>query len=179
MPVCASYWEQHAFLLLLLLVVMWRTTCFTERLGLHKPIVLSPMAGVSTPQLVAAVSNAGGLGMYGAALMPARDLPHLVDSIRTLLKEPGTPFGFNLFCPPSSIPQHTPQQEAALDAVHRVYADLAAQHNLGCTTERLPTPDAAELHVGFRAQVKVRLAAVCLPFSARTEYLGVLLLAFP
>jgi nitronate monooxygenase len=135
---------------------MWRTTCFTERLGLHNPIVLAPMAGVSTPKLVAAVSNAGGLGMYGAALTPARDLPRLVDSIRALLKEPGTPFGFNLFCPPSSIPQHTPQQEAALEAVHRVYADLAAQHNLGnVTVERPPTPDAAELHLAFRAQVKV------------------------
>ena len=33
-----------------------------ERLGLTSPIVQAPMAGTSTPELAAAVSNAGALG---------------------------------------------------------------------------------------------------------------------
>ncbi len=36
-----------------------------DRLGLSLPIVQAPMAGVSTPDLAAAVSNAGGLGSPG------------------------------------------------------------------------------------------------------------------
>ncbi|MET0138266.1 MAG: nitronate monooxygenase, partial [Sphingobium sp.] len=33
-----------------------------DTLGVSVPIVQAPMAGVSTPELAAAVSNAGGLG---------------------------------------------------------------------------------------------------------------------
>lgn len=134
---------------------MWRTTTLTQRMGLQHPLVLAPMAGVSTPSLVASVSNSGGLGMYGAALTPAQDLPGLVQSVRSLLHDPETPFGFNLFCPPAHIPQHTPQQQAALEAVHKAYADLAAQQGLGCDVQMLPAPDAAELNVAFRSQVEV------------------------
>ena len=36
-----------------------------ERLSLTVPIIQAPMAGVSTPDMAAAVSNAGGLGSIG------------------------------------------------------------------------------------------------------------------
>jgi NAD(P)H-dependent flavin oxidoreductase YrpB (nitropropane dioxygenase family) len=134
---------------------MWRKTCLTDHLKLQNPVVLAPMAGVSTPKLVAAVTNSGGLGMYGAALTPAKDMPALVESIRSLLHNPALPFGFNLFCPPTHIPEHTSQQQRALDTVHKVYADLATKHNLSCDVQQLPPPDAAELHLAFRAQVQV------------------------
>ena len=38
-----------------------------ELLGIDYPIVLAGMGGASTPELAAAVSNAGGLGVLGAA----------------------------------------------------------------------------------------------------------------
>src|SRR5690606_34610775 len=41
---------------------MHRQTALLQRLGLALPIVQAPMAGVSSPALAAAVSNAGGLG---------------------------------------------------------------------------------------------------------------------
>ena len=37
-------------------------TALTELLGIEAPIVLAPMGGAGTPELAAAVSNAGGLG---------------------------------------------------------------------------------------------------------------------
>lgn len=40
-------------------------TWLTERLGLTVPVVAAPMAGVSTGRLAAAVTGAGGLGMFG------------------------------------------------------------------------------------------------------------------
>lgn len=39
----------------------------TEKLGIQYPIIQAPMAGgATTPELIAAVSNAGGLGSLGA-----------------------------------------------------------------------------------------------------------------
>lgn len=43
-------------------------TALCERLGIDAPVVQAPMAGGwTTPELVAAVSNAGGLGVLAAA----------------------------------------------------------------------------------------------------------------
>jgi NAD(P)H-dependent flavin oxidoreductase YrpB (nitropropane dioxygenase family) len=40
--------------------------------GIAVPIIQAPMAGVSTPELAAAVSNAGGLGSLGTEPAPCR-----------------------------------------------------------------------------------------------------------
>src|SRR3972149_4714312 len=44
-------------------------TELTERLGIQYPIVQAGMGGVAMADLVAAVSNAGGLGVIGAAIL--------------------------------------------------------------------------------------------------------------
>ena len=73
------------------------TTRATEALGIEYPIVQAPMAGgPTTPELVAAVSNAGGLGSLGAAYLPPETLHEHIREIRGLTKEP---FGVNLFVP--------------------------------------------------------------------------------
>ena len=41
-----------------------------EVLGIEKPIIQGPMAWISTAPLVAAASNAGGLGVLGVAFAP-------------------------------------------------------------------------------------------------------------
>jgi nitronate monooxygenase len=38
---------------------------FLKRIGIDVPIIQAPMAGVSTPTMAAAVSDAGGLGSIG------------------------------------------------------------------------------------------------------------------
>ena len=69
----------------------------TEALGIKSPVVQAPMAGgPTTPELVAAVSNAGGLGSLGAAYLPPETLREQVREIRRLTEEP---FGVNLFVP--------------------------------------------------------------------------------
>ncbi len=46
---------------------MWNDTAFTRRFDLRYPIVQGPFGGgLSSPRLAATVSNAGGLGSYGA-----------------------------------------------------------------------------------------------------------------
>src|SRR5580700_8539088 len=64
-------------------------------LGIEHPIVLGPMGGgPSTPELVAAVSNAGGLGSLGAAYLTPDQIGEAIRRIRTLTSRP---FNVNLF----------------------------------------------------------------------------------
>src|SRR5438067_3847899 len=67
----------------------------TKRLGLRHPLILAPMAGgPSTPALAAAVSEAGGLGSYGAAYLPRGKVRDVIHEIRALTSRP---FAINLF----------------------------------------------------------------------------------
>jgi NAD(P)H-dependent flavin oxidoreductase YrpB (nitropropane dioxygenase family) len=47
-------------------------TPFCDLLGIEYPILCAGMGGVAGPDLVAAVSNAGGLGVLGASVTPER-----------------------------------------------------------------------------------------------------------
>src|SRR3954465_6706330 len=61
------------------------------------PIVLAPLAGgPSTPELAAAVSNAGGFGFLAAGYLKAQDLQARIARTRELT---GGPFGVNRFGP--------------------------------------------------------------------------------
>jgi nitronate monooxygenase len=61
------------------------------------PIVLAPLAGgPSTPELAAAVSNAGGLGFLAAGYLSAAEM---ADRCRRTSELTGRPFGVNLFVP--------------------------------------------------------------------------------
>lgn len=50
---------------------MWPNTALIDLLGIEHPIIQAPMAGSTTPELAAAVSNAGGMGSLGCAMMSA------------------------------------------------------------------------------------------------------------
>jgi nitronate monooxygenase len=71
------------------------------RLGIRHPIIQAPMGGANAtpPALVAAVSNAGGLGFLGAAYMPPDQIARESAAIRALTPKP---FGINLFTPTPS-----------------------------------------------------------------------------
>jgi nitronate monooxygenase len=62
---------------------MWNDTAATRRLGIRYPIVQGPFGGgLSSVALVAAVSNAGGLGSYGAQGMTPSRIVEIVGEIR-------------------------------------------------------------------------------------------------
>jgi nitronate monooxygenase len=68
---------------------------FLSDLGVAHPIILAPMAGSGgTPELVAAVSNAGGLGSWGGAYSTPQQIIDAAKQIRTLTAKP---FALNLF----------------------------------------------------------------------------------
>ncbi|HSO99779.1 MAG TPA: nitronate monooxygenase [Solirubrobacteraceae bacterium] len=91
--------------------------------GLPVPIVLAPLAGgPSTPELAAAVSNAGGLGFLAGGYLSAEALADRLDATRRLTDGP---LGVNLFVPGAG------PAPAAVVAAHRArVAELAAAEGL-------------------------------------------------
>jgi nitronate monooxygenase len=71
-------------------------TSFTDLVGCARPLQLAGMGGVSTVELAAAVSNAGGLGMIGAAGIPVDTLAEMFE---TLDAATHGPFGANFLMP--------------------------------------------------------------------------------
>src|SRR5918994_406993 len=67
---------------------MWPQTSLTELLGIACPIVQAPMAGFSTPALAAAVSNAGGLGSLGCAILEPEQLGAALRDLRAATNRP-------------------------------------------------------------------------------------------
>jgi len=69
-------------------------TSVLERLGIALPIFQAPMAGVSTPALAAAVSNAGALGAIGVGATDADAAREMIAAVRTATSRP---FHVNVF----------------------------------------------------------------------------------
>ncbi len=76
-------------------------TQLCDLLGIDYPILQSGMGSVAGPELAAAVSNAGGLGILAGFLLTADQLR---EAIRTLRRETDKPFGVNLLLPPEVRP---------------------------------------------------------------------------
>ena len=73
----------------------WNVTALSNRLGITYPLIQAPMAdGFTPPELVAAVTNAGGLGSFAAALLSPAEIRSGFAKIRGLSAQP---FNVNLF----------------------------------------------------------------------------------
>ncbi len=72
-----------------------------DRLGMSVPIVQAPMAGVSTPELAASVSNAGGLGSIGVGATNAAGAQAMIDDVRARTSRA---FNVNVFVHPKPTP---------------------------------------------------------------------------
>ncbi len=67
-------------------------TRFTEMLGIQHPIMLAGMNWITTPKLVAAVCNGGGLGIFATAASSPAETRQNIREIRNLTDKP---FGIN------------------------------------------------------------------------------------
>jgi nitronate monooxygenase len=66
-----------------------------DRIGIRLPIIQAPMAGVSTPAMAAAVSEAGGLGSIAVGATDAGGAEAMIAELR---ERTALPFNVNLFC---------------------------------------------------------------------------------
>jgi nitronate monooxygenase len=99
----------------------WNATALSERLGIRYPLIQAPMAGgFTSPGLVAAVANAGGLGSFAAALLSPAEIRTGVEQIRRLTDRP---FNVNLFVldPPTPDPGEV---ERALELLSPIRDEL-------------------------------------------------------
>lgn len=100
---------------------MWPNRALLDLLGIEHPIIQAPMAGgPTTPELVAAVSNAGGLGSLGAAYLRPPALREAIAAIRRLTDRP---FNVNLFVPEPAPPARA-EVEAAAAALQPFHDEL-------------------------------------------------------
>lgn len=122
-------------------MIEWPKTEFTERAGVTLPLIQAPMAGITTPELVAAVSKAGGVGSLGAAMMQPDDIRKAIHRIRELTRRP---FNVNLF-----IPRH-PHGMIAYEAFLKHLKQYESEVGFATSTELNPPPS-------FEKQVEVLL----------------------
>ncbi|HEY3637533.1 MAG TPA: nitronate monooxygenase [Rhizomicrobium sp.] len=74
---------------------------FLSRVGLGHPLIQAPMAGVSTPEMAAAVSNAGALGSLGLGADTVESAARAISATRALTQQP---IHLNVFCHRPAIP---------------------------------------------------------------------------
>lgn len=98
---------------------MWNDRKVLDLLGIEHPIIQAPMASATNALVVAGVSNAGGLGSFGAAGTSPSRLREMVMAIRE-----GTelPFNINLFA------AHTEEFDRDVRPGPRLAGKLAAYH---------------------------------------------------
>ena len=78
-------------------------TRITDLFEIEHPVMLAGMGGVSYHELVAAVSQAGGIGTFGASTMRDGELAKEITALKTLTQKP---FGVDLL---TALPQHLEQ----------------------------------------------------------------------
>ena len=66
-----------------------------RRIGVEVPIIQAPMAGISTPAMAAAVTNAGGLGSIAVGAVNAEGARSM---IKALQAQTSGAFNVNVFC---------------------------------------------------------------------------------
>jgi nitronate monooxygenase len=85
----------------------WRENRFTRKLGLSLPLVQAPMGGgPTTPLLVSAVSEAGGLGSIAGGYLSPAEIRAEIAAVRARTRRP---FAVNLFVPERE-PVDTPER---------------------------------------------------------------------
>mmetsp|Transcript_68847 Transcript_68847/g.155999 ORF Transcript_68847/g.155999 Transcript_68847/m.155999 type:complete len:343 (+) Transcript_68847:90-1118(+) len=74
-------------------------TPITELFGIKHPVLLAGMGGVSDAELAAAVTNAGGLGSIGGAMMSRQVMKRNIEMLKEELADKKAPFGVDLLIP--------------------------------------------------------------------------------
>jgi nitronate monooxygenase len=86
----------------------WADRRILDLFAIDVPIVQAPMAGATSPDMVIAVSEAGGLGSLGCAMLNAEQLRSELGIIR---QRTSRPINVNFFC--HTPPKPAPDRQAA------------------------------------------------------------------
>ena len=130
----------------------------TELLGIELPIIQAPMAGATTPEMVIAVSEAGGLGSLPGAMLSIDQMRTALDRIRAATRRP---VNLNFFVHTNPDPDTEAQskwmtalapyyQELGLDAATAPPAAARAPFDDAyCTLVEDYRPEVVSFHFGL------------------------------
>ncbi|MEM9033674.1 MAG: nitronate monooxygenase [Actinomycetota bacterium] len=145
-------------------------TPLCDRLGIDVPILSAGMGPIAGPDLVAAVSNAGGLGVLGCTSMSTDEVRTVIRRTRALTDRP---FGVDLILPPRLDQGGVKASDvaAAIPAEHRAVAERIAaeldvdppQPNGGGDRNALGTDAEAQVQVILEEGVPVFVGALGSP----------------
>jgi nitronate monooxygenase len=136
-------------------------TILVERLGIEHPIIQAPMAGGgSTPELAAAVCEAGALGFIGAAYLTPSQIREAAAAVRSRTSRP---FGINLFAPVTPPDSSSSNSERALALLQRFHQELAIDPPV------LPTLGTDPFHEQFAAVLEAKPAVFSFTFGIPPE----------
>lgn len=131
-----------------------------RRLGLRSPIVQGPFGGgLSTVRLAAAVSNAGGLGSFGAHHLAPDQITRVAAELHA---STARPFNLNLW-----VSRHDPEAEQMSDAQHRAGLTqfAAIYERLGIAPPLVAPPDGFTFEQQAEAVIAARPAVFSFVFG--------------
>jgi nitronate monooxygenase len=161
-------------------------TPLCERLGIEVPVISAGMGPLAGPDLVAAVSNAGGLGVLGCTSMSADEVRDVIRRTRSLTDRP---FGVDLILPArvdqggarvSDVAERIPAEHRAL--AERIADELGVERRTGGgggDRNALGTDAEAQIQVVLDEQVPVFVGALGSPgpWAARLHDAGTLVMS--
>ena len=137
---------------------MWHDRRILDLLDIDHPIIQAPMASASNAELVAAVSEAGGLGSFGAAGTPPDRLRTTVQAIR---QRTNRVFNINLFS------AHTEEFDREARPGPRLAKQLKAYHaELGIGAVPDPAPMFGPAEDQFDVLMEENVPIISLHFGA-------------
>ncbi len=141
----------------------WKDTRATRLFNIDLPIVLGPFGGLSSVELSATVSEAGGLGSYG---LYGYDAERIAATARELREATGKPFALNLWLPIAGEEPPTPdaRQFAAYVNILRPYFEL-----VGVEPPTQPDTYLPDLQEQIQAAFDARPAVLSFVFGVPSE----------
>lgn len=130
---------------------------FVRELGIQYPLIQAPMAGSTTPELVAAVSSAGGLGSLGAGYLEPQAILDQAMQVRRLTDRP---YAIGLFV----LPDEVVVDMAAVTRARERLDALMEREGLAIRTH-LPTRWAPRFSDQFDALLEARPAVAIFAFG--------------
>jgi len=148
-------------------------TLLSDRLGIDHAIIQAPMAGGwTTPALVAAVSEAGGLGTLAAGRITASDLRGQIEETRRRTRRP---FGVNFVLAPA-MPEAS-DDPRALEVLREIRSRLGLPEAPAPSGEFVSVAEGVEIALEARVPVISVAMGSPAPWSGRVRAAGALLIA--
>lgn len=117
----------------------WQDRRITDLFGIELPIVQAPMAGATTPEMVIAACEAGGLGSLPGAMLSIEQMRVALDHVRAATRKP---INCNFFVHAEAAPDPA-RHQAWRAALAPYYAELGLDPEMPApSSSRAPFDDA-------------------------------------